>query len=151
MENIITPLIAAEAIAILENTDTLLLAKVPTKLIESLQEKADELGRRVNIDYSKDFASQEISEQAKDIIALIYRDYWCTPEQREEINKALEENERKHNEEIREKYNPDNIFKNEETKEKNIVSNEEIVSLTVQEELKWYQKIFNKIKSLFSK
>ena len=148
MENVITPLIAAEAIAILENTDTLLLAKVPTKLIESLQEKADELGRRVNIDYSKDFSIQEISEQAKDIIALIYRDYWCTSEQREEINKALEENERKHNEEIREKYNPDNIFKNEE---KIIVPNEEKVSLIVQEDLKWYQKIFNKIKSLFSK
>ena len=148
MENVITPLIAAEAIAILENTDTLLLAKVPTKLIESLQEKADELGRRVNIDYSKDFSNQEISEQAKDIIALIYRDYWCTSEQREEINKALEENERKHNEEIREKYNPDNIFKNEE---KIIVPNEEKVSLIVQEDLKWYQKIFNKIKSLFSK
>lgn len=158
MEDGITPLIAAEAIAILENTDTLLLAKIPRKLIESLQEKADELGRRVNIDYSKDFANQSISDEAKSIIGLIYRDYWCTKEQRDELNKILEENERKYNEKLREKYNPDKIFESTESiktmsnplNEESINSFEN-VSLIKTEDLKWYQKIFNKIKNLFLK
>ena len=48
MKNEITPLIAAETIAVLENTEITLLAKIPSKLIEALQEKADELGRKVN-------------------------------------------------------------------------------------------------------
>ena len=41
MEENITPLIAAETIAVLENTEVSLLAKIPNKLIELLQEKAD--------------------------------------------------------------------------------------------------------------
>lgn len=157
MESVITPLIAAEAIAILENTDIMLLAKVPAKLIESLQEKADELGRRVNLDYSKDFASQDISEEAKDIIALIYRDYWCTKEEREELNKKLEENEKKYQEELREKYNPDKIFESKESvktldnplNDGFSASQTENLSLVKSDDLKWYQKIFNKIKTFF--
>lgn len=159
MESVITPLIAAEAIAILENTDIMLLAKVPSKLIESLQEKADELGRRVNLDYSKDFANQDISEEAKDIIALIYRDYWCTKEEREEINKKLEENERQYQEKLREKYNPDKIFESKESvktldnplNDEFSTSKTENFSLVKSEDIKWYQKIFNKIKTFFSK
>lgn len=160
MENVITPLVAAEAIAILENTDTLLLAKIPKRLIESLQEKADELGRKINLDYSRDFANQNVSEEAKSIIGLIYRDYWCTKEEREELNKILEDNEQRYQEELREKYNPDKIFEQTssiKTADNPLTENytgdiiEDNMSLVKKEELKWYQKIFNKIKSLFSK
>ena len=164
MENTITPLIAAEAIAVLENTEDSLLKKIPSKLIEVLQEKADELGRKVNLDYSKSYHEQNISEEARGIIILIYRDYWCSEEQKNEINRLMEESEQKYQEELREKYNPDKIF--EQTTAVKTMSNpltenytgdiikDEIpsnLSLIKQEDLKWYQKIFNKIKSLFSK
>ena len=156
MENTITPLIAAEAIAVLENTEDSLLKKIPSKLIEVLQEKADELGRKVNLDYSKSYHEQNISEEARGIIILIYRDYWCSEEQKNEINRLMEESEQKYQEELREKYNPDKIF--EQTNTIKTASNPlidnysgEIIKDEVQElalvkveETKWYQKIFNK-------
>lgn len=164
MENTITPLIAAEAIAVLENTENSLLKKVPNRLIEVLQEKADELGRKVNLDYTKSYREQNISEEARGIITLIYRDYWCSEEEKNEINRLMEENEQKYQEELREKYNPDKIFEQTTTVKTasnpltenysgNIIKDEipQNLSLIKQEELKWYQKIFNKIKSLFSK
>ena len=163
MKNEITPLIAAETIAVLENTEITLLAKIPNKLIEALQEKADELGRKINLDYSKTYKEQNISEETRVILTLFYRDYWCTKEQKEEINRIMMENEQKYQEELREKYNPDKIF--EQTTTIKTASNPlidnysgEIIKDEVQElalvkveETKWYQKIFNKIKSLFIK
>lgn len=98
--------------------------------------------------------SEPIDEcQLKDdtiiILAIIYRDFLCSKEKREKLitrdsNKLLEfENK------LREKYNPDDIFKNkvkiineEQTEEKR---------LTVIQEEKWYQKIFNIVKKLFKR
>ena len=163
MKNEITPLIAAETIAVLENTEITLLAKIPSKLIEALQEKADELGRKVNLDYTKSYKEQNLSEETRVILTLFYRDYWCTKEQKEEINRIMQENEERYQRELREKYNSDKIFEQktaiktisnpltknyageimkDETKE---------VSLVKVEEMKWYQKIFCKIRSIFFK
>ena len=53
--------------------------------------------------------------------------------------------------EMKEKYNPDNIFKNRQETKKEITKNSEEKSLTVISEEKWYQKIFNIIKRIFKK
>ena len=147
----ITASVAAEAIAILENTEISLVAKVPLKILEMLQSKADQANKKVELDYTKSYSEQNISEEAKGIITLIYRQYWCTESERKELDKKLLENE-----EIkkRERYNPDNIFKKvDEDNKYDTISKEysEEKSLTVTENLKWYQKIINKIKSFFNK
>lgn len=151
MEFEITASVAAEAIAILENTEISLVAKVPLKILEMLQNKADQASKKVELDYTKSYSEQNISEEAKGIITLIYRQYWCTESEREELDKKLLENE-----EIkkRERYNPENIFKkvDEDYKYDTIskeYSEEKILTLT--ENLKWYQKIINKIKLFFNK
>ncbi len=151
MEFEITASVAAEAIAILENTEISLVAKVPLKILEMLQSKADQANKKVELDYTKSYSEQNISEEAKGIITLIYRQYWCTESERKELDKKLLENE-----EIkkRERYNPDNIFKKvDEDNKYDTISKEysEEKSLTVTENLKWYQKIINKIKSFFNK
>lgn len=165
MEENITPLIAAETIAILENTEVSLLAKIPNKLIELLQEKADELGRNVNLDYTKSYKEQSISEETRGILALIYRDYWCSKEERERFNRLIEENEQKYQEELRERYNPDKIFANQESvKTKSNPLNDDLLrendnniqklentSLIKIDNLSWYQRIFYKIKKFFSR
>lgn len=58
------------------------------------------------------------------------------------MQKALEE-------ELREKYNPDDIFK----KRTQPIENEQVEekSLTVVQEEKWYKKIYNLIKSIFKR
>ena len=68
--------------------------------------------------------------------------YWCdSEEEKQELIKAYSENERKNEAEIREKYNPDNLFK----------KREEIPSDT--QMIEYHEgmltKIWNKIKSLF--
>ena len=151
MEFEITASVAAEAIAILENTEISLVAKVPLKILEMLQSKADQANKKVELDYTKSYSEQNISEEAKGIITLIYRQYWCTESEPKELDKKLLENEQIKK---RQRYNPDNIFKKpDEDNKYDTISKEysEEKSLTVTENLKWYQKIINKIKSFLNK
>lgn len=87
-----------------------------------------------------------LSEDAKSIIALIYRDCLVSKEERKKLLE-IEKNE------LYEKYNLDNIFKNNNESEK---INEEMnstdsISLTSQEEQIWYKKIIKKILSFLKK
>ena len=98
------------------------------------------------IDTSKSLDMQELSEEAKAILADLYKDYWATDYEKERI----EAKENYDMEQIaRERYNPDNLFNKKETIENNTI--EENTSLIVIKEEKWYTKIFNKIKRLLGK
>ena len=138
----------AELLEILTFTDESLVNKIPKKLMNIFHTYASptyekHLNRNIPVE------DQDVSKKTAALIALLSLNYWCeSEEEKTELKSILAENEKIKEQELREKYNPDNIFKNEE---KIIVTNEEKVSLIVQEDLKWYQKIFNKIKSLFSK
>lgn len=128
--------------------------KIPSKLREFFKEVASkDYVTNINPDLPLD--EQEIKEKTKDIIALIYRNYWCSEEERKELDQKLIENDRKFEEELREKYNPDNIFKNNVTttkKEEPEIKEEKIEqSLVVQETEKWYQRFLNMIKRWFGK
>lgn len=128
--------------------------KIPSKLREFFKEVASkDYVTNINPDLPLD--EQEIKEKTKDIIALIYRNYWCSEEERKELDQKLIENDRKFEEELREKYNPDNIFKNNVTttkKEELEVKEEKIEqSLVVQETEKWYQRFLDMVKRWFKK
>lgn len=152
MELEITSDIAAETIAVLENTEISLLAKIPLKLITALQAKADEGNTKFNLDFSKPYGEQTISEETRAVMALIYREYWCTEEERAEFDKRSEQAQIKLDEELREKYNPDKIFEKapEPVKQENIQA-EVQNDISVIEEQSWFAKIINKIKNLFKK
>ena len=130
------------------------IEKIPSKLREFFKEvESKDYVTNINPDLPLD--EQNIKEKTKDIIALIYRNYWCSEEERKELDQKLIENDRKFEEELREKYNPDNIFKNNVTttkKEEPEVKEEKIEqSLVVQETEKWYQRFLNMIKRWFKK
>lgn len=130
------------------------LKKIPSKLRDFFREVASkDYVTNINPDLPLD--EQQIKEKTKDIIALIYRNYWCSEEERKELDQKLIENDRKFEEELREKYNPDDIFKNNVTttkKEEPEIKEEKIEqSLVVQETEKWYQRFLNMIKRLFRK
>ena len=128
--------------------------KIPSKLREFFKEVSSK-DYVTNINPNMPLDKQQIKEKTKDIIALIYRNYWCSEEERKELDQKLIENDRKFEEELREKYNPDNIFKNNVTttkKEEPEVKEEKIEqSLVVQETEKWYQRFLNMIKRWFKK
>lgn len=128
--------------------------KIPSKLKEFFKEVASkDYVTNINPDLPLD--KQQIKEKTKDIIALIYRNYWCSEEERKELDQKLIENDRKFEEELREKYNPDNIFKNNVTttkKEEPEIKEEKIEqSLVVQETEKWYQRFLDMVKRWFKK
>lgn len=99
---------------------------------------------------SEPFEECELKEETKIILAVIYRDFLCSKEEREELlerdrNKLLE-----FEEELREKYNPDNLFKNKNNSSENIQDNISTETAMVEyKEKNFLQKLFDKIKSLF--
>ena len=128
--------------------------KIPSKLREFFKEVSSK-DYVTNINPNIPLDKQQIKEKTKDIIALIYRNYWCSEEERKELDQKLIENDRKFEEELREKYNPDNIFKNNVTttkEEESEVKEAKIEqSLVPQETGKWYQRFLDMVKRWFKK
>lgn len=95
---------------------------------------------------------QNVSKTAKTIIAILFRDYWATLEQK---NKILnyEKNETIKEENIKkEKYNSNDIFKN--NTKSTIIENKDNIqekSLVNVSNIKWYEKILKIFKDFFRK
>lgn len=129
--------------------------RIPNKFIQFLNDNCLK-DYECDFDYTKPLKELDISNEARGLIAMICLNYWCTnKEQKELFKKHLTENELKYQEELRKKYNTDNIFNNkpkyvkESIKESNI--QEENMAMVEYIELKWYQKIFAKILNIFRK
>lgn len=138
----------SEVIDILKHSEIEVTQKIPKKFIEFLMNNSDH-DYIPNINYSEENWENGIEEDAKVLIALIYRDYIMSEEEKE---KVIEEAERQE-QEIREKYNPDNLFKKnskiENEKSQDDTEQEVQKSLLIIKEEKWYERIINKIKEIF--
>lgn len=134
-----------EVVEVLENSEENIQQKIPKKLKDFIYSNRIS-NYNTRIDFSKEDWEEDLSEDAKSIIALIYRDCLVSKEERKKLLE-IEKNE------LYEKYNLDNIFKNNNESEK---INEEMnstdsISLTSQEEQIWYKKIIKKILSFLKK
>lgn len=101
------------------------------------------------IDKSLSLEKQDLLTPTKEILTLLYRDYLCNDIEKIKIQKTLSENEIKYQEELRAKYNPDNIFKD---RQKSIeVTNQEAENITSMITYKesFLSKIISKIKLFF--
>ena len=138
----------SEVIDVLKHSEIEVTQKIPKKFIEFLTKNSDR-DYIPNIDYSEENWENSIEEDAKVLIALIYRDYIMSEEEKE---KVIEEAERQE-QEIREKYNPDNLFKKnskiENEKSQDDTEQEVQKSLLIIKEEKWDERIINKIKEIF--
>lgn len=134
-----------EVAEVLENSEENIQQKIPKKLKDFIYNNRIS-NYNPRIDFSKEDWEEDLSEDAKSIIALIYRDCLVSKEERKKLLK-IEENE------LYEKYNPDNIFKNNNESEKinKEMNSTDSISLTSQEEQVWYKKIIKKILSFFKK
>ena len=128
--------------------------KIPLKLRKLIN---DERLKDYNPQYSfeKPIDEQEISDEALAMIALLHINYWCNDnEEKERINNILKNNEDKYQAELREKYNPDNLFE-KITKDQNEFCNNEINNnlnnnLPVEYKKTFYQKIIGFFKRIFN-
>ena len=102
------------------------------------------------IDKTLPLEKQELLPTTKELITVLYKDYMCDDISRLKLNKVLNENQIKYENEVREKYNPDNIFKERNKSyetNKRTIENNEIVSYKES----FLSKIINKLKSFFHK
>lgn len=82
------------------------------------------------IDTEKLFEEQELLEETKAILANIFRDYWATDYQKARIIEKENQDREEWERQKREKYNPNDIFKN-----RNIATNDNNISQDIQEQL----------------
>lgn len=96
---------SAELIEILKYVPEQKLKLIPINLINFFKKVANPyyIG---NIDPNKPLDKQLIKEKTKDLITIIYREYWCNTEERKQLDIKLAENEKNY----KLKYNADNIF-----------------------------------------
>lgn len=118
------------------------LRKIPSEILITIKENM-QLNYEYKIDNINNFQNQEISEIAKAILSIIYRDYWATEEEKYEIK--IKENREKNEieKEKREKYNPNDIFKKRRNIDSNTIENVELI--------KYKENIFSKIVNFFKK
>ena len=122
--------------------------EVPIKLRELFKKEKDNNYHK-GINPNIPIKEQNLKKETLTLIALLNLQYWCKDEkEKERLKQVYANNEIKYQEELREKYNPDNIFKKNNKRMQN--NTEEGAIIEFKEE-KWYQKIFELIKNIFKK
>ena len=106
-----------EVIEILKYVPQESVNKITKTMLETFEKKMDK-DYVFNVDINKSFEEQNLLEETKDIFAVIFRDYWATPYQRERIKEKEKYDRQKIEEEKANRYNPDDIF-NKKIKEQN--------------------------------
>lgn len=124
-----------------------LLNKIPQKFCEIIKEERD---KEYIPNIKEPIENQKLKDETIILLGLIYRDFLCSTDERKKLQekdaKELKEAQRFLEAELREKYNPDNIFK------KNIAEiepNYEETAIIKYREQSFLKRLFEKIKSLF--
>ena len=140
-----------EVIEILKHVPEEDVLKIPKEKLDFYKQNMDN-NYEYKIDEEKEFENQDMLEETKAILAVIFRDYWANPYQREKIltkeNQELAEIE----EEKRKTYNPDDIFKNRnnyEIKDEKEEENAELINNNLPAEIKkesFFTKLLNYIR-----
>ena len=92
---------------------------------------------------------QELKKDTKTMCSLIYRSYLCSKDEKARLEEQDKEILIQKEQELREKYNPDNIFKNRHIQDEQVV--EIHTELVEYKEQKWYQKLFARILKIFKR
>ena len=142
-----TELAYAEVDAILELLEDEYVNRIPAQVREFFKkEKNKEYILNIRSDIGLD--GQKIKAETISLLTLLQINYLCdSEEERKEIRKELQENDRLKEEESREKYNPDNIFKNRNNK----LEKEENVAMVEYKEPSFIRRILDRIKILFKR
>ena len=142
--------VLSEVNYILQNLPSEIQNKIPSDFKSAIVQNMDVTYIPEPYDRNKTLDEQNISEETKKILALIYRNYIVADEERKQL--IIEENRiiQKLENEKKEKYGVEDIFNNK-TKNTNIDSNVDKLTITESNNKKWYKKIFEKLSNFFNK
>lgn len=120
--------------------------KIPTKLLNYFEENKDS-NYIYQLDKNKSDDVQIFSAETIGLLSMLEYKYWAKDAEKKVLNNALMENEKKYQNYIREKYNPNEVFKNKKTVATNISDNtSENIVKNNGEMIEYKESIFNKIK-----
>ena len=125
--------------------------KVPSELRKLFKEQK-------RMDYSPEIkadvplADQNLMRKTIAILAMLNLNYWCEDEkEKQDLIQMYSENDRKREEELREKYNPDNLFKKKDIEVEEVTENTESKELIEYKKENFFKMILRKIFSIFKK
>lgn len=115
--------------------------RLPNKLFDLIKkEKLDSYNPQYDLNLPLE--GQKIKEETIDMIALFYLNYWCeSEEEKKELNEIFQQNEEKYQKELKEKYNPDNLFKNKQIEKQ---ENQEVSIIEYKKSI--FRRIIDRIK-----
>ena len=121
--------------------------KVPKKLREFFKKEKDCNYTKV-IDVNIPIKDQNLKEETLALIAMLNLEYWCEDEEeKNRLKKIYSDNEKKYQEQLREKYNPKDIFKNK--KEQNYEAVQENVAMVEYKKDNIFVRLKKLIKNIF--
>ena len=126
--------------------------KVPKKLREFFKREKDNTYTKT-IEPNIPIKEQNLKEETLALIAMLNLQYWCEDEEeKQRLKKIYSDNEIKHQQKLREMYNPEDVFKTKQKQEQieNEISSEEIKENLAMVEYK-KETFIEKIKKFFAK
>ena len=132
----------SEVNAILNIMPSNLYNKIPLKFKQMISEYKN---NSYNLRIEEPVEDYELKDETKIILSLIYRDFLCSDEEKEQLKARDAQKLKEEEEQLREKYNPDNIFNNR--KIENVETVAEPVAMVEYKE-SFFNRIINKIKSI---
>lgn len=122
--------------------------EVPAKLREFFKKEKDENYHK-GINANIPIKEQNLKSETLALIALLNLQYWCKDEkEKERLKQVYASNENKYQEELRERYNSDNIFKKNDVQNTMNENKEQPKELIKYKESK-IRNIFNTILEIF--
>lgn len=122
--------------------------KIPKNMIDMFQTNCND-EYQFRYDVNKKFEEQGISKRGKLVLAILFRDYWAMPHQKEKIIAKQNSDRQEIEKQKLQKYSMDNLFaKNSNIEGKNS-SKYDIDSLIIKKKENILKKIINKIRKVF--
>lgn len=140
--------IAKETMDVLNYFDSNFVSKIPYKFLNGLKKLAKKSTMSVKIDKNKKLKEQNISEESKDLISLIYYHYIATEEEKKKLIKIWNQNESLYQKKLSERYSLDNIWKRNDKKE---IEEEKLDLPIVITKENFLRKIITFVKKIFNK
>ena len=139
----------SEVYLVIQNSDIDIIKKIPDNFLNFIKDNMNKDNIKTNTQNIN--LKNIISEDEKTILSLIYRDYLVSDEERNALLNEEQIKRIKYEQLLREKYNPDNLFKNSKVKTQNLENTTitEQTSIIEYKEKNFIQKMFDKIINLF--
>ena len=141
---------AVEVLDILNHTNKEDVARIPQSFIKFLTNISSK-SYKVKFNHELPINGLNLKKQTRELLGFIYITWWCDKEEREKYKKLIHESNIK-NEEIKEKYSVNDIFKNKKEKQEHkIIQNENVMKTSIAEYKKEniFKRVLNKILSFF--